>query len=194
MARKPLIEQGSILAGPDTLSRVILRDREQSGRHSPTPAADDPIDGPPDTHPGTRDNTADDTNDSPLALTSDSTIVYTTGSMNAGVERGQQGTDREAAGADAGPVNTVPDEGVPYNGEDLTDPIKRGYWSVIRQPLSANYRRGPFTTSSVRVSTEVWDRLKAIKAFLGKDQQDILADALADYFEKVQSGQVRLEE
>ena len=43
MARKPLIEQGSILAGPDTLSRVIARDREQSGRHSPTPPEEDAL-------------------------------------------------------------------------------------------------------------------------------------------------------
>lgn len=35
--RKILIETGSILSGPDTLSRVISRDREQSGRQPPPP-------------------------------------------------------------------------------------------------------------------------------------------------------------
>ncbi len=35
--RKSLIETGSILPGPDILSRVIARDRDQSGRATPPP-------------------------------------------------------------------------------------------------------------------------------------------------------------
>jgi hypothetical protein len=76
------------------------------------------------------------------------------------------------------------------SGDYTNDPIKNGEWQVVQRPLSTSYRKGPFTTSSVRVPTEVWDRLKVVKNFLGVDQQDILADALADYFDKVRRGEI----
>lgn len=47
--RKSLIETGSILPGPDILSRVIARDRDQSGRATPLlDEADDTSSGPPE--------------------------------------------------------------------------------------------------------------------------------------------------
>jgi predicted transcriptional regulator len=45
--------------------------------------------------------------------------------------------------------------------------------------------KGPFHVSTVKIPSEVWERLGWAAKFSEQTQQDIIADALKDYFQKM---------
>lgn len=65
------------------------------------------------------------------------------------------------------------------------DPLAKAVREMLSQPYTADPKRGPFTVSTVKIPTEVSERLGWVSALTGKAKQEILADALKDYFAKV---------
>jgi predicted DNA-binding protein len=56
---------------------------------------------------------------------------------------------------------------------------------MLSQPYKADPKKGPFTVSTVKIPTEVSERLGWVATLTGRAKQEILAEALKDYFAKV---------
>ena len=64
-------------------------------------------------------------------------------------------------------------------------PKSDAVWAMLRQPYTADARKGPFTVSTVTIPTEVWARLGWVATLTGRPKQEIITDALKTHFEKV---------
>lgn len=56
---------------------------------------------------------------------------------------------------------------------------------MLQKPYTADSRKGPFTVSTVKIPTEVWERLGWVATLTGQAKQEIITDALKSHFEKV---------
>jgi hypothetical protein len=72
---------------------------------------------------------------------------------------------------------------------DDPNPLANAVRDMLSQPYMADPRKGPFTVSTVKIPTEVSERLGWVAAFTGKTKQEILSEALKDYFQKILKGQ-----
>ncbi|HEY7309561.1 MAG TPA: hypothetical protein VH643_09410 [Gemmataceae bacterium] len=68
--------------------------------------------------------------------------------------------------------------------QDPADPMRAAVKELLSRPYSTE-RKAPLTVSSVKMPTEVWERLGWAAKLSGQNQQDIIADALKDYFQKM---------
>lgn len=66
-----------------------------------------------------------------------------------------------------------------------SDPLAAAVRQMLSRPYTADPRKGPFTVSTVKIPTEVSERLGWVATLTGKAKQEILAEALKDYFAKV---------
>ena len=57
---------------------------------------------------------------------------------------------------------------------------------MLSQPYTADPKKGPYTVSTVKIPTEVSERLGWVATLIGRPKQEILTEALKDYFAKVQ--------
>jgi hypothetical protein len=57
--------------------------------------------------------------------------------------------------------------------------------AMLARPYTSDPRRGPFTVSTVKVPTEVWERLGWLSAWTGRPKQEIIADALREHFVRI---------
>ena len=73
----------------------------------------------------------------------------------------------------------------PDTPAETGDPMANAVRGMLSQPYTADPKRGPFTVSTVKIPTEISERLGWVAALTGKAKQEILADALKDYFAKV---------
>jgi predicted DNA-binding protein len=55
----------------------------------------------------------------------------------------------------------------------------------LSRPYSSGPQKVPLTVSSVKMSNEVWERLGWAAKLTGQTQQDIIAEALKDHFQKL---------
>jgi hypothetical protein len=53
--------------------------------------------------------------------------------------------------------------------------------AMLARPFTSDPRKGPFTVSTVKIPTEVWERLGWLSAWAGRPKQEILADALREH-------------
>jgi hypothetical protein len=68
---------------------------------------------------------------------------------------------------------------------DRGDPLRRAVRELLARPYTADPKAGPFTVSTVKIPTEVWERLGWVSTLTGRPKQEILAEALKDHFEKI---------
>lgn len=68
---------------------------------------------------------------------------------------------------------------------DTGDPLAAAVRQMLSRPYTADPRKGPFTVSTVKIPTEISERLGWVATLTGKAKQEILSDALKDYFAKV---------
>lgn len=59
---------------------------------------------------------------------------------------------------------------------------------MLSRPYTCDPGKGPFTVSTVKVPTEVWERLGWVSAWTGRPKQEIIADALKEHLGKVLKG------
>src|SRR5262245_720448 len=60
--------------------------------------------------------------------------------------------------------------------------------TMLAQPYSSDPGKGPFTVSTVKIPTEIWERLCWVSAWTARPKQEIIADALKDHFVKFLKG------
>lgn len=68
------------------------------------------------------------------------------------------------------------------------NPLVQAVRELLARPYTSDPRRGLFTVSTVKVPTEVWERLGWVATVTGRPKQEVLADALRDYFDKILRG------
>ncbi len=73
----------------------------------------------------------------------------------------------------------------PDADEVSSNPMADAVWAMLRQPYTADVRKGPFTVSTVKIPTEVWERLGWVATLTGRAKQEIITDALKTHFDKV---------
>jgi hypothetical protein len=56
---------------------------------------------------------------------------------------------------------------------------------MLARPYTSDPRKGPFTVSTVKIPTEVWERLGWLSAWAGQPKQEIIADALREHFVRI---------
>lgn len=56
---------------------------------------------------------------------------------------------------------------------------------LLGKPYSSSSDRGPFTVSTVKMPSEVWERLGWVSKLIGRTKQDIISEALKGYFRAV---------
>ena len=65
------------------------------------------------------------------------------------------------------------------------DPLRLAVRELLARPYTADPKAGPFTVSTVKIPTEVWERLGWVSTLTGRPKQEILAEALKDHFVKI---------
>lgn len=83
------------------------------------------------------------------------------------------------------PTTRTNDEEPPGDSVATNHPLAAAVRQMLSRPYTADPRKGPFTVSTVKIPTEVSERLGWVATLTGQAKQEILADALKDYFAKV---------
>jgi len=69
--------------------------------------------------------------------------------------------------------------------EEADDPLTVAVRDMLGKPYASNHEKGPFTVSTVKIPSEVWERLGWVSKLIGRTKQDIIAEALKGYFRTV---------
>ena len=71
---------------------------------------------------------------------------------------------------------------------DASDPLGDAVRELLARPYAGEGSRAPVTVSTVKIPTEVWERLGWVAALTGRTKQDLIAEALKGYFRVVLEG------
>jgi hypothetical protein len=69
------------------------------------------------------------------------------------------------------------------------DPLSDALIQLIAKPYDSDDAKGPFTSTTVKIQTELWERLGYASTLTSKPKQELLAESLRDYFRKLVKGQ-----
>lgn len=61
------------------------------------------------------------------------------------------------------------------------DPVRQAILQVLAQPFPVDPLKGPFTVTTVKVPTAIWERLALFAQLTGEHKQEILAKALKEF-------------
>ncbi|MBX9581990.1 MAG: hypothetical protein K2X87_16925 [Gemmataceae bacterium] len=87
-----------------------------------------------------------------------------------------------------GPVARRPRMTDPKREKAASDPMVEAVRRLLATPYGETGGRGAVTVSTVKIPTEVWERLGWVAKLSGRTKQDIITDALKRYFETVLKG------
>lgn len=81
-----------------------------------------------------------------------------------------------ATGAEAGEAAAAPERANPLDG---------ALRAMLAQPYAGDPRKGPFTVTSMKLQTEIAERLGYAAALTKQPKQEIVSEALRLYFERL---------
>lgn len=61
------------------------------------------------------------------------------------------------------------------------DPVRQAILQVLSEPFPGDPLKGPFTVTTVKVPTAIWERLALFAQLTGEHKQEILAKALKEF-------------
>ena len=61
------------------------------------------------------------------------------------------------------------------------DPVRQAILQVLAEPFIGDPLKGPFTVTTVKVPTVIWERLALFAQLTGEHKQEILAKALKEF-------------
>ena len=144
----------------DILSDVIHSDQRRAGRGTPdTPSA------------------STDAASSVVAQPTDSAVAQIAGSesANLGSSVVAQLTNSELAHPASSAVAQV----------TSSSPFHSAMLSLLAQPYETDVRTGPYTVSTMKIPTALVERLGWVSTLTGRTKQELVAEAIRDYLEKV---------
>jgi len=66
------------------------------------------------------------------------------------------------------------------------DPLRAAQIATLADPLPVEFPKGTAATvTTVKIAGPIWSRLKVATALTGRNQQDLIAEALRDFFAKL---------
>lgn len=68
---------------------------------------------------------------------------------------------------------------------DSENPVANAMREMLAKRYHADPKKGPFTVSTVKIPTEVWERLGWAATLTDRPKQEIISDALKDYFARL---------
>jgi hypothetical protein len=92
-------------------------------------------------------------------------------------------SERMARQAKRGPRQKANDS------DDQKSPLNEALIQLLAKPFVSETKIGPFTSTTVKIQTELWERLGYASTLTNLPKQEILAEALRDYFRKMVKGQ-----
>lgn len=75
------------------------------------------------------------------------------------------------------------------DGGEQKNQLNEALIQLLSNPYKSETKSGPFTSTTVKIQTELWERLGYASTFTKLPKQEILAEALRDYFRKLAKGQ-----
>jgi hypothetical protein len=84
-----------------------------------------------------------------------------------------------------GPGRAEKSERVKEESKRDTDPMAEALRDMLAKPYTADVKKGPFAVSTVKIPTEVWDRLDWLSKVSKKPKQEIIAEALKTHFQQI---------
>lgn len=75
------------------------------------------------------------------------------------------------------------------DGDERKNQLNEALIQLLAKPYDSESKSGPFTSTTVKIQTELWERLGYASTFTALPKQEILAEALRDYFRKLVKGQ-----
>lgn len=111
----------------------------------------------------------------PVAPTTGSAVALATSSAASSVE-----PKARKVASSPGESKRSPDE-----SQGTGDPMAEALNEMLAKPYTADAKKGPFTVSTVKIPTEVWERLGWLSAVSERPKQEIIADALKTHFRQV---------
>jgi len=70
----------------------------------------------------------------------------------------------------------------------VLNPVRQAMIEMLAQPYPADMADGVMTVTSVKIPKPVWERLEYARTITKKDKQDIIAEALRLYFDRIVVG------
>jgi hypothetical protein len=80
--------------------------------------------------------------------------------------------------------NREPDTAGPASAAG-ENPVAKAMREMLGKPYTCDEKRGPFTVSTVKIPTEVWERLGFAATLADQPKQEIISEALKAYFAKL---------
>jgi hypothetical protein len=68
------------------------------------------------------------------------------------------------------------------------NPMERALLEMLAKPYESDATKGPFTVTTVKIPSEIWERLGWLSQLTGQPKQEIITLALKEQFEKVGRG------
>jgi hypothetical protein len=75
------------------------------------------------------------------------------------------------------------------DSDEQKSPLNEALIQLLAKPFESETKSGPFTSTTVKIQTELWERLGYASTLTNLPKQEILAEALRDYFRKMVKGQ-----
>ena len=69
----------------------------------------------------------------------------------------------------------------PHQVPATTDPVRQAILQVLSQPFQGDPLKGPFTVTTVKIPTVIWERVALFAQLTGENKQERLAKALKDF-------------
>jgi uncharacterized protein (DUF4415 family) len=69
------------------------------------------------------------------------------------------------------------------------NPVREAMRQALRQSYSPDLSKGPSTATTIRIPTEIWERLDMASRLEGQTKQDLIAEALKQYLKKIGRGE-----
>jgi hypothetical protein len=67
---------------------------------------------------------------------------------------------------------------------DPDNPMHSAVVAMLGRPFSPELEKGPFTVTTVKIPTEIWERLSWLSSLTGQPKQEVIADALKEHFKR----------
>ncbi len=81
-------------------------------------------------------------------------------------------------------------ETAPPEASTTDNPVREAMRQTLRQPYSTDLSKGPSTATTIRIPTEIWERLDMASTLQDQTKQEIIAEALKEYLKKIGRGEV----
>jgi hypothetical protein len=111
----------------------------------------------------------------PVALATRSAVGNATGS-----EEGSATRPRRRLQTSVAESNSVESE-----PQVKGNPLIQAMREMLGKPYTLDPKGGPYTVSTVKIPTEVWERLGWAASLTERPKQEIIAEALKEYFAKI---------